>query len=406
MAALLRSVFASLVFLMLAPTMLLAESSPLDPGGAPAPVRHAVFRAEAAFGRADAAEAVSILREALAEGQERDHPALRYRLGAYLLELGQAEQALPHLEAAALAAPDAPPVWADLARAAYDHGAYARAAEAFGRAHATMDAEYHDGHDDHAPPDPTLLYYSGVSWILADRCPAAVDVLAPLVTTTPDTVPREWVQALVSAAAEAQEPARAEAGVQRLLRDHPSSPAAWVLASQQSQITSDVAEAALRLQVADWLSPLAPRDLKHLANLYGAAELPRPAARCYERLWPTDPNLARQLAVSWMQAHEPDSARAVLQTALEGGPSNATELWTLMGDLEFEVEHWTAAQAAYGQATGLDAGAGRAWLMQGACALKLDDRTAARGALERAEQDPQIAREARRLLGYLDGFGE
>lgn len=378
----------------------LAAAEPLDPAGAPAPVRRAVFRAELAHGRGDVDEAVTILQSCLDGSEDRSHPALRYRLGAYLLEQDRTDDALPHLQAAAELAPGAPPVWADLARATYETGRYARAARAFAQAHAAMDAEYHDGHDDHDPPDPSLLYYAGVSWILAEHPAEAVDVLAPLAAAVNDTVPVAWVQALVSAATELDQPERATAGVARLLRDHPSSRPAWLLASQQSQITGDVAEAALRLQVAHWLLPLGARDRKHLADLYGAAQLPRLAARNYAALWPDDPSLTRPLAVSWLQAHEPDSARVVLTTALDSDVGDA-ELWSLLGDLEYEVERWDAAREAYARATELDAARGRAWLMQGACSVKLADHGAAREALERARRQDGVAAEAERLLGYV-----
>jgi len=379
----------ALLMLVLLCSVAGAQTDPLDPGRAPNPVRRAVFRAEAAFSKGDVEAAARLLTDALADGPERDHPALRYRLGSYLLELNRATEALPHLQTASEQAPDSAPVWADLGRAAYETGHHAESAVAFARAHATM-----------AEPDPVLLYYSGVAWLLAEQFTEAVDVLAPLVAAVPDTVPREWVQALVSAAAEADQPDRAGNGVARLLRDHPEARRSWVLASQHSQLLSNAGDAALRLQVADWLRPLEPRDIKHLADLYGAAELPRQAARNYARLWPDNLTLARPLAVAWLQAHEPDSARVVLESALTAETDVA--LLVLLGDLEFEVERFDAARRAYTRATTVDAGSGRAWLMQGACGLKLNDPAGARIALERARALPQVAAEAGRLLDYLD----
>ncbi|MEZ4389029.1 MAG: tetratricopeptide repeat protein [Candidatus Krumholzibacteriia bacterium] len=358
------------------------EPNPLDPAGAPAPVRRAVFRAEAAFARGEVGDAVAVLTDALAD--HLDHPAVRYRLGAYLLELGRAADAVPHLARASEQAPTSAAVWTEYARAAYESGAYAVAAGAFVRAHELR-------------ADALLLYYGGVAWILADRPADAVDVLAPLVASAPDTVPRDWVQALVSAAAAAAQPARAAAAVQRLVRDHPDARAAWLLASQQSQLAEDYATAALRMQVADWLAPLGAADRRHLADLYGAAALPRLAARQYARLWPDDARLARPLAVAWLQAHEPDSARVVLSEAVAGDPS----LWGLLGDVEYEAERWEAARRAYAAAVAADPDAARSWLMLGACALKLGDEAAAREALGRAAGFARTEGEARRLLGQV-----
>jgi len=439
----------------------MAAENPLDPAGAPAAVRRAVFRADAAHARAETAEAVRILEEALAGGDDRDHPSLRYRLGAYLLEEGRADAAIAHLERASRQAPDALSVWMDYARASYETSRYEIAARAFGRAHeiqlaeARAHAEHHDpegsagsgDHDDHAGHghqvrhrqrggggdrghhghlggsgdrddqeattdraagrghghhivDPRLLYYSAISWVLADQPAAAVDILAPLVATVRDTVPQDWVRALVSAAAASGQPTRADQAVERLLHDHPEVRAAWILASQQAQLRDDISGAATRLQVADWIAPISLQETRRLADLFGAAGVPRKAARFYARLWPAEWDLARHLATAWLQAHEPDSSRVVLQAALDREPDVA--MFMLLGDLEFGVERWEQARAAYARACDLDPLAGRARLMRGTSSLKLGDHESAREELSRALVSPDVAAEARRLLRYLD----
>jgi tetratricopeptide (TPR) repeat protein len=395
-----RRLFLIVLMALLATGAWAQEIDPLDPATASAPVRRAVFRAEAAARRDDLGEAVRILQEALAGGESRDHASLRYRLGAYLLAEGRPADALAHLTRASEQAPGSALVWADFARASYETGDYATAARSFERAHETMAAAHARAPDQNDDADPTLLYYGAVSWLLADQPARTVDILAPLTASVPDTVPRDWVQALVSAAADAEVPDRAAAAVERLVRDHPEAPGAWQLASQQAQVAGDLATAALRLQVADWLRPLRAADVRQLADLYGAAGQPRQAARTYARLWPDDEDLARPLAVAWIQAHEPDSARVVLTTALETEPD--VELWSLLGDLEYQTERWQAARRAYATVTDLDADRARAWLMQGAASVKLDDRPTARAALQRARAFETTANEADRLLRYLD----
>ncbi len=385
-----RLILMILMALTLTATLAWSSDDPLDPVGAPNAVRRGVFRAEAARERDDLEEAVSILAEVLAGGGERDHPALRYRLGTYLMELGRPAEAIDHLRQASLQAESSADIWRDYARAAYEVGEFVLAAGAFATAH-------HNQADD---PDPRLMYYSAVSWILADRPAEAVDVLAPLIEAEPDTVPRVWVQALVSSAAACDRSPRADTAVDRLVHDHPDAPDAWILASQQAQIREDLSAAARHLQVADWLKPLSPQETRRLGEIYGAAGLPRMAARQYARLWPADSGLARPLAVSWLQAHEPDSARVVLQAALASEPD--ASFWSLLGDLEYEVERWEEARVAYARAVELDPEAGRAWLMQGACCLKLEDSDGARHSLERAAHHESTSTEAQRLLRHLD----
>lgn len=403
-----------LLALLLVPVLVPAQTAdPLDPAGAPAPVRRAIFRAETVRQQGDLEAAQHLLAEALADGPDRDHPALRYRLGAYLLELDRAADALPHLRRAGELAPDQEIVWRDLGRAAYETGAHAEAAAAFARAHRRARVLHEDpahaGHA-HPAPDPLLLYYSGVAWVLADRPDSALTILAPLVAVAPDTVPQDWVRALVSAAVAADQPQAAAAGVERLLRDHPERPAAWRLASQQAQLAGDLELAAVRLQVSDWLVPLPPTELPQLAELQAAAGAPRRAARTFARAIEAgrgDPGLFDQLveplveplAVAWLQAHEPDSARVVLQAELAERPRH--RLWMLLGDLEYGLQDWDQAIAAYEQAVALEPDHGRAWLMLGACEVRRGRRDAAAAHLRRALDDSVTAAQARSLLDQL-----
>lgn len=396
-----RSTCAVLLCLLLPATVLPAANDPLDPTEATPAVRRAVFRAEAAHGRDQTAKAVRILTDALAAGDDRDHPSLRYRLGAYLLELERFHDAIDHMRRACELADDSKIAWRDYARAAYEIGEYETAAHAFTRACDTGVHADHEVHADHVP-DPTLMYYSAVSWILAGRPVKAVDILVPLIEAVRETVPCDWVRTLVSAAASCDQPASADRAVDRLMHEHPDDPTTWVLASQHAQIRDDLPTAAIRLQVADWLTPLPLKDIRRLAELFGAAGVPRLAARCYARLWPADPEPARPLAIAWMQAHEPDSARVVLHASLDAEPDAA--MWTLLGDLEYSVERWDEARQAFIRATSLDPVTAHAWLMQGACSLKLDEHATARPALNRAADLENTAPAARRLLHHLDSL--
>ena len=422
-------------------------TDPLDPADAPAPVRRAVFRAETAAGAGETDRAARILAEALADGH--DHPALRHRLGTYRLSLGDAPGALPHLRRAAEAlspgesTTGAEALYRDLGRAEYETGHHARAARAFTEAHAVA-VRHHETAEDRAhAPASELIYYSAVAWSLAGEASRAVDQLAPLVRAAPDTVPQDWVQALVSFAAQAEEPGAATAGVARLLRDHPDRPSAWRLASEHSQLAGRLEEAAVRLQVAHWLRPLAGTDRQRLAELHAAAGAPRKAARVYaemlageaagevagERTVPRDLSLARALAVSWIQAHEPDSARVVLRSALtgevageaggrevsgtadsvdvtadgvgDGTTGDTTELLALLADLEYGERNWAAAADALRRLADRDPDRGRAWLLLGASELQLGDHDTARAALRRALDHPEVADQARRLLDQV-----
>lgn len=114
--------------------------------------------------------------------------------------------------------------------------------------------------------------------------------------------------------------------------------------------------------------------------------------------------MAGSLAVAWLQAHEPDSARVVLDEALatDLDQDQAIQLTMLRGDLEYGRENWDEAAASYERVTALDPTQGRAWLMLGAVRVERGDRAGARPALERAAQYEAYRSEARRLIEFLD----
>jgi tetratricopeptide (TPR) repeat protein len=391
-------------------------ADPRDLAGAPAAVRRALFRAETARQQGDLETAQRLLAEALAGSPATDHPALRHRLGAYLLELNRSGEALAHLRRAGALAPGEDEVWRDLGRAAYETGAYAEAAIAFTRAYRIARARRQDtdrvagtprGAAGHPAPDPRLLYFGGAAWLQADRPDSALAILETLATVAPDTVAQEWVAALVSAAAAADQPRRADTGVARLLRDHSQRPSVWRLASQQAQLAGDLSLAAVRLQVSDWLAPLPPFELPHLAELHAAAGAPRRAARAYARAMAASrrdhsladqsaENMVERLAVTWLQAHEPDSARVVLREELTYRPNH--RLFLLLGDLEYGIQRWGQAASAYAQAAELAPGEGRAWLMLGACEVRRQRPAMAAEHLKRAMTDSTTAARARSLL--------
>jgi len=91
-----RAALGGLALMALAALVVAAAvPDPLDPATAPGAVRRAIFRAESSRQAGDLAGAVRFLAGALADHADLDHAALRYRLGAYLVELGRATEALP-----------------------------------------------------------------------------------------------------------------------------------------------------------------------------------------------------------------------------------------------------------------------------------------------------------------------
>jgi tetratricopeptide (TPR) repeat protein len=388
-----RAVTSLLLVLMVVACAAMAQDDPFDLRQAPSAARRAVFRAETAYNDGDRDRAIALLTEAVDAGGGADHPAVRHRLGVLLADAGRPLDALPHLRAAAEAAPDAAVAWRELGRAAYDAGRHAEAARAFERA-----------------GDPGLDYYTGVSWLLADEPERALEQLAPLAAAAPDTVAQDLVQAVVAAAAEADRPAAADAAVDRLLADHPDRAAAWRLAAQQAQLADDLPTAAARLQVAAWLDRSAGLEptaaqRRHLADLLAVTGDDRGAARVLTSLLdeaPGDAALTDATAAAWRRAHDPDSARVVLRSALsladpETPATDRARWWLLLGDLDYDQRRWRPAAGSYERALAVQDDLARGWLMLGYCRLRLGETDAADAALARAMQFPETADQARGL---------
>jgi len=131
--------------------------------------------------------------------------------------------------------------------------------------------------------------------------------------------------------------------------------------------------------------------------LYAVIGVPLKAAAYYERAYSADtepvPAEYKKLASAWLAAHEPEAARATLQTALAAHPT--TVLWALQGDVEYIARDFTAALSAFSNSTELDPEFGRGYLMMGYCALELGETEAARRHLSRAAEFPDQAAAAR-----------
>ena len=138
----------------------------------------------------------------------------------------------------------------------------------------------------------------------------------------------------------------------------------------------DFRQAAVAPTIADYLEPLDPDRLRQLGDLYAACGVPLQAARCYDRALDqasaeTEPDSAAtrrrrgdiaRLATAWLAAHDPGTARAILEA-------------TTAADPDF----------------------GRGWLLLGYAALDQDDVPAARAAWRRAQADSTVRAEAVRL---------
>lgn len=338
-------------------------------------------------------EAVASLTSWLEDANHTDHHLLRFQLAVSYLRLDDPAQAVVALEIAVELEPSFARAWLRLGEAAYALENFGTAGEAFAKAY------------DLSPErNPTLLYYSGVCLLSDGQARNALNQLAKLIDGHEDQATRDWYQALIAAAVEADLPERAEPYVSRLVAGDADDPANWRLAYQFHAGQAAYEKAAVDLTIAGHLQESGANELAQLGDLYAAIEVPLQAARYYERAFALKPEPSpkdfRRLASAWLAAYEWDLARATLQKGLAAHPT--TRLWALKGDLEYSVADYAAALEAFRQSIASDQDFGRGYLMMGYCALELGDEEAAREHLLRAAAYSAQAKSARSLLAQLD----
>ncbi|MGD9546607.1 MAG: tetratricopeptide repeat protein [Candidatus Krumholzibacteriia bacterium] len=359
-----------------------------------------LFRARSLLDDGKPAEAAEVLAGWLAGDPARDHALLRYELANARLAQDDETGALADLQAAVRLEPRFARAWLRLGETAYGLERYAAAAEGFARGYALT-----------PDPRPEFLHYAGVCDLLAGRPDQAAAALSTLLTDHRAVAEPEWYRALVAAALESADPGQARPFLDHLLADRPSDPASWELAAQEAAARDDYRTAAVLLTVTGYLRPLTPAEWRQLGDLYAVIEVPRQAARCYERALQADGGSAgpdetaaraevERLASAWLAAHDLEAARRTLRQAMAGRPTASG--WALLGDVDLMDGDFAAASEHFGKAVALDPEFGRGHLMLGYCSLELDRPAEARRHLERALAFPEQATSARDLLRRVE----
>jgi tetratricopeptide (TPR) repeat protein len=371
-----------------------AEQAQLEAGAdLSSRAQRVLFRARDRQDSGNFAEAAALLEEWLGGGAERDHHLLRFNLAVSCFGLEKPADALANLEKAVTLQPRYARAWLRLGEAAYAVKNQARAGEAFAKAYELS--------PDHRPE---ILYYAGVSQLGAGQPRQALESLIRVVDAAPAEAQLEWHRALVAAAVEAEQPARAIPYLQRLLEARPADPSVWELAYRFHAGQAAYKPAAVCLTVVSHLRPLSRAEQIQLGDLYAAIGVPLQAARSYEKAFRADtgprPDEYRKLASAWLAAHELDAARATLSTALSARETVA--LRALLGDLEYSAGQYEPSRQAFQRAVALDPDFGRGHLMLGYCALELGREEEARQHLARAETYPAQREAARALVTQMN----
>ncbi len=353
-----------------------------DLASAPRKVRKVLVRAAGFARRGNIERAVEIL-----VGSGQDHYLVELHLAQELADLGRMSEALDHYRRAVTLEPDLAKGWYGLADAAYKLERYAEAAEAFATGYAV---------DPEKPVD--VLYFSGTARLQAGDFSAAAAVFSDLIDQNPASAQLRWYQGLVAAAVRTEKPASVAAAVDEMQALFPEDPTMWYLRYQYSVAIADYRSAAVALNLVGFLRPLRPDEQRQLGDLYTLAGVPALAANHYRAGMEDKPETRQfeRLVSSLIAAHELDEAQAALRQAL--AREETPTLVSLLADIHYMRKDYNSARKEYAHLAELQPANGRAWLMQGYCALELGQKEAALDLLATASNYSEQADMAQLLI--------
>jgi len=352
--------------------------------------RKTLFSSRSKQDKGDYTAANQLMQKWFAEHPKDTNHLLSFNWAVTQLNIDQTMEARANLEKAVAQEPNFARAWLRLGEAAYDLKEYTRAAEAFTHGYELM-----------PDPKPEILYYSAVSWLLADQGQKSLNILIVLLKDFRSTAILDWYQALVAAAVEAENFNDAWPLMEKGLMDFESDPQSWFMAYQMAAAEENFERAAVLLTVVEYLRPLKRNEFLQLGDLYAGSGVPLQAARYYQKAVQFPETAPRpddyvRLASAWMAAHRLDQAREVIDRGVSQGES--VRLLALLGDLNYSEENYQAAQQAFARCVELDSQYARGWLMGGYCSLELGDNTEARRNLQRAAEFSGQEKLARDLL--------
>ncbi len=352
--------------------------------------RKTLFSSRSKQDKGEYSQASEIMGKWITDHPDQKNHLLFFNWAVSQLSLDQTAEALLNLEQSVALEPQFARAWLRLGEAAYDQQEYARAAEAFTQGYKLM-----------PDPQPEILYYSGVAWLLAEEGSKSMNTLTTLLGDFRNSAILDWYQAMVAAAVEAEKTQEAWPWLENCLVDFESDPQAWFMAYQLASSEEDFERAAVMLTVVGHLRPLNRNEFLQLGDLYAGSGVPLQAARYYQQAVefpetvPAADDYVR-LASAWMAAHRLIEARETIVRGVNSGES--VRLLALLGDLNYSEEKYVAARQAFSRCVELDSQYARGWLMGGYCSLELGENAEARKNLQKAAEFSGQEKLARDLL--------
>lgn len=404
----------------------------------PAAVRLVLIKTNAMLQKKEYSRALETLLAFEAKGAPSDgtnkkdtkgyhHPEIYYCLGNCYMLQKQYSQAIAAFSQSVARDPKHTFAWLNLAKANYELTRYADAGRCFGR-----------GYDTASKKKPEHLYYSAVSYFLAEDHQKSIRLFDQLLSAHAASVKPEWKENLVHALMAADQQRRALPYIKELaqvytgdkkirwqeillyqyvklemhgealayanlLTEQAPTISKWWKALTHIQLNGNRYEDALAaLTVYSFLEPLSRAEKKLLADLNLQLGIPVKATPVYEDILDekTEKKLLQRLALAYRQLGRADTA--LMQIEAYQHTPNDTDLMLLKGELHYLLKQYDKAATAY-RAAAKNKGkhAGRAWLMAGYAAWQMDDLPASRRAFAKAGEHARQKKAAATALRQL-----
>lgn len=256
------------------------------------------------------------------------------------------------------------------------------------------------------PPPPRARMLLASAYAEQERYRAAIDEVEQAVARSTGAVAEDWLRFKLGLHFELAEYGAAAEVLKILIARAPRESRYWRQLVGAYFEDGQRRRALAAQALSERLGLLTePRELRNLASLYQALEIPWKAARLLREALddgrlPGAPKDLERLANAWVAAREWEEADSALLAAAEAAPD--AKLYVRLGQVRMERGRWAEAVSAFEQAVARGPEeAGRVHYQLGIAAWRAGDTQRARRALERAAEDTAQREAARQWLDYI-----
>lgn len=338
----------------------------------------------------------SLVAQQLIEEFKKKYPQEQYYLIDYHLgnlygQTGQLKKALAAYDAALTGCDQDSGLWQNRGKIAWDLKLYAIAADSLFRAY-ELDLK----------KEPSLLFHTAIARMYANQKEKALDLLETLLEDALAAAEDVWLETYINLCLELKQADRALVHLSDWQPQFESRKVFWRLLAVVHIQQQKYEKGAANLKVLAAFESLKATDKKLLADLLLQINIPLEAAELYEELLlekPDSQQLYEKIITCYRLGLQPQKALETIERALSVYRSG--KLMQDRGEILFEQGHYEQAFQAFDDLVQIDPDRGIAYLYQGYCALRMEDRVLARKVLIKASGYKKEKKEARRLLDWL-----